>query len=207
MIVAVAETAFRPPFRLDGRYIRLEPLQDVHARQLAVAGREPRIWQFMVVPPATDEASMSELIQELLRREASGTDLAFTIMRLPEERPIGMTRYLNIERPSREVEIGGTWLDPSCWRTPANTEMKMLLLRHAFEVERFHRVQLKTDLQRALAARDRTVGRLARGSSTQAYAPPVREVPDVRALQYSRGRVAGGPRSARIVTAAALGAD
>jgi RimJ/RimL family protein N-acetyltransferase len=45
------------------------------------------------------------------------------------------------------VEIGGTWTDPTLWRTPFNTESKRLMLGYAFDTEHVHRVQLKTDLR------------------------------------------------------------
>ena len=43
------------------------------------------------------------------------------------------------------VEIGSTWLAASAQRTRCNTEAKYLLLSHAFDVWRVHRVSLKTD--------------------------------------------------------------
>ena len=43
------------------------------------------------------------------------------------------------------VEIGSTWLAPDAQRTPVNTEAKLLMLTHAFEVWNVHRVTLKTD--------------------------------------------------------------
>jgi hypothetical protein len=43
------------------------------------------------------------------------------------------------------VEIGATWPAPAARRTPINTEAKLLMLTHAFEVWRVHRVSLMTD--------------------------------------------------------------
>ncbi len=44
-----------------------------------------------------------------------------------------------------EVEIGGTWLAADAQRTPINTEAKLLLLTHAFDVWQVWRVALCTD--------------------------------------------------------------
>jgi RimJ/RimL family protein N-acetyltransferase len=74
-------------------------------------------------------------------------------------RVVGSTRYLNVEfwawpagNPLQRgaglpdvVEIGATWLAPAAQRTPINTEAKLLMLTHAFEVWRVHRVSLMTD--------------------------------------------------------------
>jgi RimJ/RimL family protein N-acetyltransferase len=71
---------------------------------------------------------------------------------------VGSTRFCNVERwrwydgAERRppggvdaVEIGFTWLARAAQRTGLNTEAKYLMLRHAFEAWRVHRVQLKTD--------------------------------------------------------------
>lgn len=99
---------------------------------------------------------MDDLIDELLVAQSEGTDLPFTTRTLPDHTVAGMTRFLRIDRESQWVEIGGTWLDTALWRTPVNTEAKYLMLRHAFEGESAHRVQLQTDSrnersQRAIA--------------------------------------------------------
>lgn len=58
---------------------------------------------------------------------------------------IGSTRFGNISARDRRVEIGWTWLGRAWQRTPANTEAKLLMLRHAFEAMGCIRVELKTD--------------------------------------------------------------
>lgn len=136
---------FRPPITLVGTHVELIPLATEHAGPLAAVGGDPQIWTYMRIGPATNEAQMRAQISTLLDRQDAGTDLCFTVRRLPSHAPVGMTRFLRIDREDRCVEIGGTWYEPAYWRTPVNTEAKCLLLRHAFDVERVHRVQLQTD--------------------------------------------------------------
>lgn len=136
---------FRPPVVLVGKHLELVPLEAAHAAALADAGRDPKIWTYIRAGPATTFPEMSAQIAIQLDRQRAGTDLCFTVRRLPSHAPVGMTRFLRIDRESRGVEIGGTWYDPAYWRTPLNTEAKYLLLRHAFDVEQVHRVQLQTD--------------------------------------------------------------
>jgi N-acetyltransferase len=52
---------------------------------------------------------------------------------------------MNIDRSNRRVEIGSTWIAPAWQRTAVNTEAKYQMLRHAFEVWKCFRVELKTD--------------------------------------------------------------
>ena len=48
-----------------------------------------------------------------------------------------------------EVEIGGTWLAADAQRSAINTEAKLLLLTHAFDVWAVTRVALATDSRNA----------------------------------------------------------
>ena len=51
------------------------------------------------------------------------------------------------------MDIGATWLAASAQRTRCNTEAKLLMLTHAFDVWRVHRVALKTDERNAASRR------------------------------------------------------
>ena len=77
-------------------------------------------------------------------------------------RVVGSTRFGNIECWSwpgapveplphgpDAVEIGWTWLAASAQRTYVNSEAKLLMLGHAFDVWRVRRVTLKTDARNA----------------------------------------------------------
>lgn len=150
---APARMGFRPPLTLQGRWVALVPLSTEHVPGLVEVGTDPEIWTFMRTGHRETPAGMEELVRTLLGQQEEGTDLPFTIFYRPQGRVAGMTRFLDIRREDRGVEIGGTWLDPRLWRTPVNTEAKYLLLRHAFETEGCLRVQLKTDARNARSQR------------------------------------------------------
>jgi N-acetyltransferase len=141
------ETSFRPPLTLAGRYVQLVPLERAHAAETWTLASNPDVTRYLRSGPVHSEDDMRRSIDDLLVGQERGTDLPFTTRLRSTGRAIGMTRYLRIDRPNRWVEIGGTWIDPGFWRTPVNTEAKLLMLRHAFEVEQAHRVQLQTDLR------------------------------------------------------------
>jgi RimJ/RimL family protein N-acetyltransferase len=138
---------FRGPVTFYGRHVRLVPLDRDQIPGLVRAGTDPEIWQWLPYGFCGAEEPMARLVDLLLDRQAQGIDLAFTILLRPDDRPVGMTRYLAIDRPNRNVEVGGTWLAPALWRSPVNSESKLWMLRHAFETEGCERVQLKTDLR------------------------------------------------------------
>jgi N-acetyltransferase len=135
------------PIALLGHVVRLEPLSVSHVSDLAAAGSDPSIWRLMPYPPVTDEATMGNWVRTALDNQSKGTDLPFAVIHLASGRAIGSTRYLDIQRRNRGLEIGGTWYGVAYQRTAVNTECKYLLLRHAFETLGCIRVQLKTDLR------------------------------------------------------------
>ena len=135
------------PMTLTGQVVRLVPLAETHVADLAVAGRDERIWQYMLYGELRTEERMRGWVQDMLQRQARGTDLVFAVIYQPTGRAIGSTRYLEIRREHRGLEIGGTWYGVDYHGTAVNPESKYLLLRHAFETLDVLRVQFKTDLR------------------------------------------------------------
>ncbi len=147
-----------PPVVLEGRHIRLEPLTLGHARALVEVANGPReSYGFTLVP--ADETSMLRYIEAALRDQEAGRALPFATVAKATGRVVGSTRFGNIEfwawppdNPHQRgpdvpdvAEIGWTWLAADAQRTPINTEAKLLMLAHAFETWRVHRVSLMTD--------------------------------------------------------------
>ena len=159
-------------FTLQGKHVRLEPLEPRHAEPLAQAAAEdPSLYRWSPIPQGVDEAE--QYIATTLAWLEAGTAVSFAIVRLPYDHVIGSTRFFNIEQwpwppgyPSDgrkfadACEIGYTWFAKSAIRTAANTESKLLMLTHAFEVWQLLRVCLHTDKrnERSRAAIERIGG-------------------------------------------------
>jgi RimJ/RimL family protein N-acetyltransferase len=135
------------PVTLQGRLVRLEPLAETHVPDLVEAGQDDEIWRLMPFGLVRSPEQMTSFVREALARQARGDDLPFAVIDRGTGRAIGSTRYLEIRRPHRGLEIGGTWYAVAHQRTGVNTECKYLLLRHAFEALGCVRVQFKTDLR------------------------------------------------------------
>jgi RimJ/RimL family protein N-acetyltransferase len=129
---------------LEGRFVRLEPLQEHHRGMVRPAAQHPEIFE---ITTSALGALFDPYIDNALRRTASGNELAFVVLHKTHGRPVGMTRYLNIEEGHKRLEIGSTWYEPSVWAGVVNPECKLLLLQHAFERLKFNRVEFKTDLR------------------------------------------------------------
>lgn len=129
------------PVVLEGRVVRLEPLAEEHAEQLAEAAT-PDIFAYHFPPAELTAESFREQIRGL--RVAPGWCPFAQVLR-DGSRAVGITSYLDIQPANRSLEIGFTWIGRAWQRTAVNPEAKLLLLRHAFETLGAHRVQLKTD--------------------------------------------------------------
>lgn len=139
------------PVTLEGRGVRLEPLSLAHLPGLCAVGLDPELWRWTLSVVA-DEAAMRGYLEAALADRAAGTALPFAVVERATGRPIGSTRYGNIDAAHRRLEIGWTWYGRAWQRTAVNTETKLLLLRHAFETLGCQRVEFKTD---ALNSRSR----------------------------------------------------
>jgi RimJ/RimL family protein N-acetyltransferase len=132
------------PVTLEGRFIRLEPLSLSHHAQLCEVGLDEEIWRWTTSQVGNPD-EMRAYIETALQWQAEGHALPFATIEQASDRAVGSTRFGNIDRANRRVEIGWTWIGLKWQRTPVNTEAKYLMLRHAFETLGCIRVELKTD--------------------------------------------------------------
>ncbi len=132
------------PVTLEGKHVRLEPLSISHYDQLCEVGLDEELWRWILQPVRTP-GEMRAYIETALTDQAAGTALPFATIDKAAGSAIGSTRYGNIDKANRRVEIGWTWLGLKWQRTAANTEAKYLMLSYAFETWNCLRVEFKTD--------------------------------------------------------------
>ena len=151
---------------LVGKLVRLEPLQHQHVPGLvAAAAGGAELYRWSAVPQ--DEVQVRQHVETAVAAREGGTAVPFAVVRAADDTVIGSTRFWDLawwpwpagrDRPGPDTcEIGYTWLSPSAIRTGANTEMKRLMLTHAFEVWQVASVSLHTDArnQRSRQAMER----------------------------------------------------
>lgn len=144
------DSSIQPPFDpkpiiLENQRIRLEPLQRHHAAALLQAGQDPTLWNYMPCPVQSSIQETQSWIEEALTQQERGLEIPFAIIDTLAKKAIGSTRYLDIQRPHRGLEIGWTWMAQPYHGSGTNAECKRLLMSHAFEELGAIRVQLKTD--------------------------------------------------------------
>jgi N-acetyltransferase len=167
------------PFALEGTHVRLEPLREDHIPALAEAAALDRTsYAWTYTPEGVEQ--MTDYVRDALAKVATGAHVAFATVnratgRDGADRVVGATRFCEIAcwqwPPGAShqrhgvpdvVDIGFTWLAGPAQRTPVNTEAKLLMMTHAFEVWEVHRVALQTDVRnaRSRAAIERIGGQL-----------------------------------------------
>jgi RimJ/RimL family protein N-acetyltransferase len=121
------------PVTLASRSVRLEPLALSHHDDLVAAVEDGELWKLWYTT-APEPARMQAEIERRLALQDAGSMIPFTVIEPHTGRAVGMTTYMNIDPVNRRVEIGSTWYARDVQRTALNTEAKLLLLGHAFEV-------------------------------------------------------------------------
>lgn len=133
-----------PPVPLQGSTIRLEPLSRDHLPGLLAVGLDPVLWRW-TLNKINHPADLEAYVETALEEQRRGSSLPFATILQSTNHVIGSTRFGNISLPNKRVEIGWTWIARPWQRTAANTEAKLLMLTHAFEVVGCARVELKTN--------------------------------------------------------------
>ncbi len=131
---------------LQGNKISLEPLSMAHHDGLVEAITDGELWHVR----ETMVPFIAELPEFIAAAEAgfvNGTAQAFAIVDNNSGKVVGSTRYMNMALAHQRVEIGYTFIAKSFQRTYVNTQAKLLLLTHAFEVMKLNRVEFLTDNQ------------------------------------------------------------
>ena len=132
------------PVTLEGRGIRLEPLEPSHVADLTAATTDGRLWElwFTSVP---DPDGVARYVDDALAGQREGHMLPWAVRELAGGTIVGTTRYHDVLADVDRVEIGYTWYGKSWQRTHVNTACKLLLLGHAFERVGCRVVGLRTD--------------------------------------------------------------
>jgi RimJ/RimL family protein N-acetyltransferase len=119
---------------LTGRnHVVLEPLQREHETELLAAARDGELWKLWYTSVGSPDAVLAYIDSALAMRDNLGA-MPFVVRRKSDGVIVGSTRFFNVDAANRRLEIGHTWYSQSVQRSGVNTEAKLLLLKHAFEV-------------------------------------------------------------------------
>src|ERR1700734_1458582 len=94
---------------LEGRHVRLEPLNESHHGALCAVGFDPDLWEWIPYRVATPE-EMSAYIERALEDQKAGRALPFATIDRSSGQVVGSTRFMNLQPGHRGTEIGATWI-------------------------------------------------------------------------------------------------
>jgi N-acetyltransferase len=113
---------------LKGELIELRPLAPEDWDELFGVASDSLIWEQHPEPDRYKEGVFRVFFKEAL--ESGG---AFVIIDQKTRHIMGSTRFYGYDPEKSEIEIGWTFLARKYWGGRYNTEMKRLLLNHAFK--------------------------------------------------------------------------
>ncbi|MCL7409083.1 GNAT family N-acetyltransferase [Marivivens donghaensis] len=130
------------PITLSDTAVTLAPLSQDHAADLIEAAADGELWKLWYTTIPAPDGVEAEIDRRLGLMD-EGSMLPFAIL-TPEGNAVGMTTYMNIDADNKRLEIGSTWYRKSVQRGPMNTQVKRLMLTHAFEALGCNAVELRT---------------------------------------------------------------
>ncbi len=129
---------------LKGEYVYLDVVNPSLREQLRPLAKDERLWEFtktLLINDSFDE-QFDRYFDEALNLADLGGQ-SFVIRRTADGAILGMTRFLNVDRKEKRLEIGHTWYIPQVWGKVHNKECKLLLLSYVLETLRYNRVEFR----------------------------------------------------------------
>src|SRR6266496_578758 len=102
------------PVTLEGSIVRLEPIRRDHAELFWETAKDDLEDIFRWIPYAMKtREDFQRLIDKAFDEQERGESAVFATVERTSGRVIGSTRFMNIDRANRRVEIGSTWIAPA----------------------------------------------------------------------------------------------
>ena len=139
---AISSDAWRTTPTLTGQHVTLSPTTRADRDGILAAFATGLEGAFHTTVPNPE--TIAAWYERIEREQAAGRAMPFTVRDAAGE-IAGVTRFLRMAPAHRRLEIGGTIYATRVQRTGLNTEAKMQLLTHAFEMLGCYCVQIRTD--------------------------------------------------------------
>ncbi len=138
---------------LNTSVVHLRPLQqEDYTALLALSSQDEAMWDFFS-KKLSDPAQLRDWLNDAIEAKATGTRLPFAIIEKSTGRIAGSSSIGNIAWHDKRLEIGWSWLAPVFRGTAINQHTKFSMMRYAFEVLEFERVEFKTGILNKRARR------------------------------------------------------
>lgn len=112
---------------LEGDRVTVRPITLADWPSMFAAASDPEIWKQHPAPDRYKEDVFRQYFDGAIQ---SGS--AFTFIDRESGKVVGSSRYHGLDSTAREIEIGWTFLARDYWGGSYNSEIKRLMLDHAF---------------------------------------------------------------------------
>jgi len=131
-------------FTLENERVQLLPLTAAHYDILLPLSQEVDLYRYGGSDVSTPE-KLRAYIDIALQAEAHKTAIPFLIYDKHLEAYAGSTRFGNIDHTNKVLHIGWTWLGTRFRGSGLNSNIKYVMLQHAFETMPFEKVAFRID--------------------------------------------------------------
>lgn len=129
---------------LENDYVRLSPLTLENYRHLHEIASQKGLVKYSPSDIESPE-SLKNYVAIALDQQRQKTSIPFVVYDKKTESFAGCTRYMNIDWKNKVLHIGSTWIGREFQASGLNTQMKFLMLEHAFSEMQFEKVEFRID--------------------------------------------------------------
>lgn len=129
---------------LENEHVKLSPLTLENYQELITIASQKKLVQYSpsdIYSPDT----LRHYVEVALEHKNSKSSIPFIIFDKKQQQFAGSTRFMNIHWKDKVLEIGSTWIGYELQGSGLNTQMKRLMLDHAFETMDFEKVEFRID--------------------------------------------------------------
>ncbi|MFA9560330.1 GNAT family N-acetyltransferase [Evansella sp. AB-rgal1] len=129
---------------LENHLVKLIPFKEKYRKQLENIIYDKEV--YYTIECKNDE-ELDKYIEETVNKRMLGYSYPFLVIDKRTNEIAGSTRFGNIQFNNKRLEIGWTWYGKPYRGTGLNKACKFKLLKYAFEIMDFRRVQFSADIR------------------------------------------------------------
>ena len=118
-------------FILENEFAQLMPLTLDNYHHLFSVSAEPKLVQYSPAAIETREG-LKAYVEKALEQQHNKRAIPFIVYDKKNQNYAGSTRYMNIDWENKVLHIGATWIGNKFQGSGLNTQIKLLMLNHAF---------------------------------------------------------------------------
>jgi RimJ/RimL family protein N-acetyltransferase len=143
-IIEKQELFFNQEIILENHRVRLVPFSEEYRNELEEIIFDDGM-EFSLCCKTTED--LENYIAKTIKQRESQNGYPFIVIDNETDKVAGSTRYGNIIFQNKRLEIGWTWYGKKFRGSGLNKACKFELLKYAFEVMKFRRVQFSADIE------------------------------------------------------------